>query len=222
MGALSELRFETYDESAAQEILRLAGSGRRRLDYFTSADLIRAAAELDIPESIVLEAEQLVKERQTEQEDREEYRRAKLRELSKFLFVGLPLVILVVALHGISLITQAFGALKGLLKGASAVLFSRSTKHELEFHSWRNDRFYKAEYGYSSTAAMLGCYFKERRIEERDVLVDWLIKVNGIDPSEAERAVDHHAEHFPKQVLQRKPTGASEPSSRLNREQKGR
>jgi hypothetical protein len=136
-----------YDESEAQEILRLAGVARRRLDFYSREDLVRAAAELDIPEEAIIRAEQLVKERQSEFDDRSEFRRAKVRELSKSIGIGGPLVLLFVFGHALTFFGNFFSIGKGFLKPLGAVFFSKSTQSELDFQDWRSKRFTRAHYG---------------------------------------------------------------------------
>lgn len=180
---------EVCDEAAAQEILRLAGSSRRQMDFFTTSDLIRAAAELEIPASAVQQAEQLVRERQSELDDRDEYRRAKIKDVCKSTAICVPVLLILIFGHGFSFVGHMFGAFKGMVKGLGAVFFARSTRHELEFQSWRNKRFYQAEYGTEDAQVILACYFRDRETEDYDVLVDWLVTVNGFELDAAESAV---------------------------------
>jgi len=133
--------------SETQEILRLAGIARRRMDFFSTDDLIRAAAEMNVPEAAIREAEQLVKERQSEADDRAEFRRAKILELAKAIGVGVPVILFVIWGHAIFFVSKFGSAASSFLKPLGAILFSRSTRHELEFREWRSRRFYRAEYG---------------------------------------------------------------------------
>lgn len=139
--SLDEL--QRYDGSEVQEILRLAQVARRRLDYFTREDMIRAAAELDVPESAVIEAEQLVRERQSEIDDRAEYRRGQARELTKGVCIGIPVLSIIVFGHAFHYFGNVFSLGTSILKPLGGLLFSRSTQHELDFQTWRNKRYRK-------------------------------------------------------------------------------
>lgn len=198
---MTEREESIYDVRGAQEILRLACAARRRMDYFTREDLIRAAAELDVSAENVLQAEQFVKERQSELDDRAEFRRAKVRETAKSFGIGVPLVLLIILGHGYSMISHVFGAVKGMMKGLGAIFFSKSTRHELEFQGWRNKRFYLAEYGSTEPEVMLTFYFKDKACADYDALIGWLVQTNGIEPVEAAKAVRIYSQKHPKRVI---------------------
>ena len=198
MNEIEEIRF---DQHATQEILRLAGEARKRMDLFTADDLVRAAAEIDIPASAIHQAEQIVRERQSELDDRGEFRRVKVRETWKFFGIGVPVIAILVLAHSISLFNHVFSILKGFMKGLSGLFFAKSTGHEMEFQTWRNKRFYLAEYGSSEPAGMLSYYFKEKDVEDRDALIDWLVVGNGVDPTEATKAVQAYEIEFPIKVV---------------------
>ncbi len=134
---------QSYSEREVQEILRLAGVARRKMDYFTREDMVRAAAEIGVPESAVIEAEQLVRERQSEADDRAEYRRKQGAELAKGLALGVPFLAVIIFGHAIHFFGNFFSIGKGVLKPLGGVLFSRSTQHELDFQDWRNKRYRK-------------------------------------------------------------------------------
>ena len=177
---MSPLEQTTYDGRATEEILRLVRASRR-MDYFTREDLVRAAAEIGVPESQVIEAERFVRERQSELDDRAEYRRARWTDIGKGLLIGVPIIILVCFLHVFAFVGQALGAMKGAAKGIGAIFFAKSTRHEVEFQAWRNKRFYMTEYGSDDPSTMLAKYFVKHDTERRSVLMSWLMEVNGID-----------------------------------------
>lgn len=141
---MREENLQSYGGEEIQEILRLAGVARRKMDYFSREDMVRAAAEMDVPESAIIEAEQLVRERQSEADDRAEYRRNQARELTKGICIGVPVLTIIIFGHAFHLVGNFFSFGKLILKPLGGLFFSRSTQHELDFHDWRNKRYRKA------------------------------------------------------------------------------
>jgi hypothetical protein len=187
---------EVYDESAAREILRLAGEARRRMDFFAREDLVRAASEMDVPEESILQAEVLVRERQSEMDDRAEFMRGKVKEARVAIPVGIVLVAGLIISHSFSFVGHFFSIGKGFIKGFGALWFSGATRHEMEFQEWRNKRYYKALYGSDTAFGCLNWYFKERKKESAAILVEWLVEENGFTPVEAKRAITEYSNSF--------------------------
>lgn len=185
---------------SAMEILRLAAEARKRMDFFTRDDLIRAASEMQVPAENVLRAEKLVLERQSEEDDRAEYRRLQMRQIMKWTGIGIPMLVLFCLLHTFSMIQHLFSAFKGIVKGTGALFFSKSTGHELDFQTWRNRRYFTAEYGGPEVKDVLESYFKGKCFEHRSTLISWLADTALVEIDEASRAVDKYAAEHPLMV----------------------
>ena len=107
---------------------------------------------------------------------------------------------------GMLLFTEGLGALHGVVKGFGALMFGRATAYEIEFQTWRNRRFYKAEYGTEEPSAMLALHLDRKGSATRPELASWLVQVNGIDPDTAKGRVDNLAKTSPHLVLPERAT----------------
>jgi hypothetical protein len=188
------------DTTSAVEILRLAAQARNRMDFFTCEDLIRAGAEIDVPAEDIISAQRLVRERQSESDDRAEYRRLQMLQALKWAAISIPMLTLLCVLHTFSFLQHALSALKGLAKGTGALCFAKSTGHEIDFQTWRNRRFFTAEYGGPEPKDILASYFKGKCFEHRSVLISWLADTALIELDEASKAVDEYAVEHPLMV----------------------
>jgi hypothetical protein len=197
---MTDLEELLYDGHATQEILRLAGESRKRLDFLSHDDLVRAAAEMDVPEEAISQAEQLVRERQSEADDRAEFRRAKIRETCMHIAIGVPVLSVVLLGHSFAMFNQVFSMLKGMMKGLSGIFFAKSTGHELEFQGWRNKRFYLAEYGSVDPAVIVSRYPWSDQREAFKNVFDWLVESNGIDAPAAVLAIQAYARKTPGKI----------------------
>lgn len=204
--ALNSFQTESYDINAAQEILRLAGEARLRMDRFCIDDLVRAAGELDIPESAVLEAEQLVKENLSEADDRAEFRRAKRKETFVHFLMFTPILFLLLVGHFFAhsfsgVAANAVGTLKTFLNSLTAVVFGRATQHEIEFRQWRSKRMHVAEYGATNPAEIVRWYFLRHPRAPSSEVVRWLSEENGVAKVDAQKAVSDYKKFHPHAFL---------------------
>jgi hypothetical protein len=198
---MNELEQTVLDINQAQEILRLAAGSRRRMDTFSTDDLVRAAAELDIAPEHVHHAEQIVREMQSELDDRAEFRRAKAKETMIAWLTLVPVALIVVGVHAFGVMAQVFSGLKGGVKGLSGLFFSKATSHELAFQEWRNKRYYIAEFGSTDAGVILSHYTENRLMVTYGDAFEWLVDRNGIEPSAAIIAIDKWAKRNP-QIFQ--------------------
>ena len=195
-----EQELESIGIADAEEILRLAGQARKRMDMFSREDLIRAAAEMDVSAEAVITAEQFVREKLAELDDRVEFRRKQVKQSWTYIGIGVPVVALMVTGHFFNFFNQAFGILKGMMKGLSGLLFHRATGHEMEFQTWRNERYFKVRYGASKPEEMVVNYMKDGAATEYADLMDWLVEDCAFDPTIAAIAINRYRSNFPSRV----------------------
>jgi len=194
---------ELVDDVAAQEILRLAGEASQQMDSFSRENLVRAAAELDIDESWITEAITIVRDRQSEIDDREEFRRAQLKQTWFHLLLAVPVIIVFVLCHTVSIVAQAMSSFNGGIKGVTALFFAKSTGSELDFQEWRNKRFYKVEYGADDAPSMIAFYMRGKKTAEFDGVADFLTETNAIGVFDALYAIENYSNMHPKRILNR-------------------
>ena len=190
-----------YDELAAQEIIRLAGEARRRMDFFSPDDLVRAAAELEIGPEFISAAEQLVRERQSELDDRAEFRRKQMRETTLHVCIAVPVVSIILFAHSFAVVNQLFSVLKGAMKGLSALFFSKATGHEVEFQEWRNQRLHKVKYGSTKPIEILEYHMSQRTGVRYSELYEWMVDQNCIAPITAVTVIEQFDKKHPDRII---------------------
>lgn len=193
---MSERNTRVYTEEETQEILRLAGHLSPRSDALTRSDLVRAAAEIGVPEEVVTRAEKLVREQQSDSADREEFRRHSVRSVVTDLIAVLALA--VPFYLSVGQIWFVVGLVSGAVRTTLELLVGQSTGSEQKFDQWKLARLTKSAFTLQDGEdPLIEVVVAGRKRVKRNDLLDWLIYIRKLEYGRAIEMIDQFATNHP-------------------------